>query len=208
MGTRQRRKIRNYLIDPRVQLRVTLVMLVLSSLLTAVLGYFWYAEIREASDVIRISAMSLLGNEGANKLGQELLASDHKRLMILIGFAVLLGFLITAYGIVMTHRIAGPLFKINRHMNDIAEGRLYKLWGLRKGDQLQDFFGSFERMNNTLRERVEGDMKLLNEVIAAIEAKRDLTELVPKLRSVLNQKGDSLRDASNVTQDLSRPTPQ
>jgi methyl-accepting chemotaxis protein len=197
MGTPQRRKIRNYLIDRKVQLSVTLVMLALSSLLTAVLGFFWYAEIRNASDVIRINAISLLGTAGADRLGQELAAADHRRLLILIGFAVVLGLLIAAYGIVMTHRIAGPLFKINRHMNDIAEGRLQKVWGLRKGDQLQAFFGTFERMNNALREGVEADVKLLNEVIAAVESEGDLPGLIPELQAVVARKTESLRDAAS-----------
>jgi hypothetical protein len=204
-GKRQRRKIRNFLIDRKVQLRITLVMVILSSLLTAVLGFFWYSEIRKASAVIRISAISTLGPDAARQLGAQLQMDDHMRLLVLVGFAVLLGVLIAAYGIVMTHRLAGPLYKINRHMLDIADGRLYKLWGLRKGDQLQEFFGTFERMHTALRTRVEEDMKLLNQVIAAIQRGGDLSDQVPKLRQALTAKGDSLRDASEVTLKLQRP---
>jgi hypothetical protein len=204
-GKRQRRKIRNFLIDRKVQLSITLVMVILSSLLTAVLGFFWYSEIRKASAVIRISAISTLGPDAARQLGAQLQTDDHMRLLVLVGFAVLLGVLIAAYGIVMTHRLAGPLYKINRHMLDIADGRLYKLWGLRKGDQLQEFFGTFERMHTALRVGVEEDMKLLNQVIAAIQRGGDLSDQVPKLREALTAKGDSLRDASEVTLKLRRP---
>lgn len=204
-GKRQRRKIRNFLIDRKVQLRITLVMVILSSLLTAVLGFYWYSEIRKASAVIRISAISTLGPDAARQLGAQLQADDHMRLLVLIGFALLLGVLIAAYGIVMTHRLAGPLYKINRHMLDVADGRLYKLWGLRKGDQLQEFFGTFERMHTALRTRVEEDMKLLNQLIAAIQRGGDLSDQVPKLRQALTAKGDSLRDASEVTLKLQRP---
>ena len=203
MSPKQRRSIRNYLLDRKVQLKITLVMLALTSMLTAILGYFWYSEIRTISDVVRINSIGLLGDD-ARLLGQELDAGDLKRLGVLIGFAVLIALLITGYGIVMTHRIAGPLFKIRRHMSDIEQGRLYKLWGLRKGDQLQEFFSTFERMHGALRERVEADMILMNEVIAAIQAGRDLTDLVPKLRSAVVKKGDSLRDASDTTQQIQR----
>jgi len=205
MGTRQRRQLRNYLIDRKVQLRITLVMLALSTLLTAVLGFFWYSEIRKASSVIRINAISTIGVEAASQLGDELAKADHKRLLLLVGFAVVIGLLIAAYGIVMTHRLAGPLFKISRHMNDIEANRLYKLWGLRKGDQLQEFFGAFERMHGALRSRVEEDMKLLQEVITSVEGDKDLKALVPRVREALVAKGDSLRDASDVTQRLTRP---
>jgi len=204
MGTKQRRKIRNYLIDRKVQLKITVVMVVLSSLLTGVLGFFWYNEIRKASAVIRINAISTLGSEAARRLGDELASADKQRLLVLVGYALALALLIAAYGIVMTHRIAGPLYKITRHFNDIEAGRLYKLWGLRKGDQLQDFFAAFEGMNNALRQRVEADMLLLNEVIAAIDRGDDLADKVPKLREAVVAKGDSLRPASDTTQKLKR----
>lgn len=206
MGKRRRRKLRNFLIDSKVQLRITLVMVALSSVLTAILGFFWYGEIRRASDMIRVNAISVLGSDAARQLETELLQQDHQRLVVLVGFALLLGLLIAGYGIVMTHKLAGPLYKINRHMNDVAEGRLYKLWGLRRGDQLQEFFQSFDRMHGALRERVEEDMKLLNRVVAGIESGGDLPGLVPSLREALVAKGESLREASEVTQQLRRPT--
>jgi hypothetical protein len=202
---KQRRQLRNYLIDRKMQLKITVVMLLLSSLLTAVLGFFWYAEIRTASSVIRINAIATIGSEAAAELGQELASSDMQRLVVLVGFAVLLGLLIAAYGIVMTHRIAGPIYKITRHMSDVEEGRIYKLWGLRKGDQLQDFFGAFQRMHDALRGRVKDDMILLNELRAGIDGDKDMKETLPKIKAMLQQKGDSLQDASEVTQRLKRP---
>jgi len=203
--SKQRRQLRNYLINRKVQLKITVVMLLLSSLLTAVLGFFWYAEIRKASSVIRINAIATIGSEAAAELGQELASSDMLRLLVLIGFAVLLGLLIAAYGIVMTHRIAGPIYKITRHMKDVEAGRLYKLWGLRKGDQLQEFFTAFERMHEAVRSRTKDDMVLLNELIAGIEGGAEMQGKVPKIRAALVAKGDSLQDASEVTQRLKRP---
>jgi nitrogen fixation/metabolism regulation signal transduction histidine kinase len=187
-----------------VQLKITLIMVGVTSLLTAVVGLFWYMEIRRASAVIRVNAIGTMDSEAAGRLGEELAKADLHRLILLIGFALVLALLIALFGIVMTHRIAGPLYKINRHINDIEAGRLYKLWGLRKGDELQQFFCDFERMHSALRARTEEDMMLLNEVIAAIDAGRDLPPLVPKLREAVVRKGDSLRDASNVTQKIRR----
>lgn len=202
---RTKRQLRNYLIDRTVQLRITIIMVLLAFLLTAALGVCWYAEIRKASEVVRINAITTLGSEAADSLETELAVQDRQRLFVLIGFAVLLALLIAAYGIVMTHKLAGPLFKIRRHINDIERGRLYPLWGLRKGDQLKDFFADFERMHAALRQRVEQDMMLLNEVIAAIERGDDLREPVERMRQLVGDKGQSLRDASNVTKRLIRP---
>jgi methyl-accepting chemotaxis protein len=204
--SRPRRQIRNYLIDRKVQLRITLVMVVLTTAATAALGFAWYTEIRNASAVIQVNAMAVLGGDTAAALARELAVNDRGRLLLLIGFAALLAILVVAYGIVMTHKIAGPLFKIKRHMNDIEQGRLYRPWRLRKGDQLQDFFAAFERMHAALRERVESDMRLLDRLVAAIERGDDLREEVPKLKEVLRSKGESLREAGADTLQIMRPS--
>jgi methyl-accepting chemotaxis protein len=196
MGTGQRRKIRNYLIDRKVQTRITLMMVVLSSLLTAFLGSFWYAEIRKASAVIRTNAIATIGEEAANSLGQELAAQDQLRLLLLLGFAVVIALLIAAYGIVFSHRIAGPLFKINRLMGEIEAGRLPDLGSLRRGDQLQEFFRTFERMHGALRARVEADLSLLDQLLAGIEGGGDLSQQLPKIREALEDKRRSLQQGA------------
>lgn len=196
MVTRQRRKIRNYLIDRRVQTRITLMMVTLSSLLTAFLGSFWYAEIRKASGLIRTSAIATLGEEAANSLGRELAAQDQLRLLLLVGFAVVIALLIAACGIVYSHRFAGPLFKIKCLMGEIEAGRLADLGSLRRGDQLQEFFRTFERMHGALRARAESDLLLLDQLLAGIEGGGDLSEQVPRIRQALEHKRRSLQDAS------------
>jgi hypothetical protein len=198
------RQIRNFLLDRKVQLRIALVMVTLTSLLTAAMGWAWYSEIRTASSVIQINAIAALGPEAAKSLEAELTVHDQRRLLLLCGFALLLALLVVAYGIVMTHKIAGPLFKIKRHMNDIEAGRLYKLWGLRRGDQLQDFFAAFESMHGALRTRVEGDIELLNHLVAAIERGDDLKGELPSLKQALEIKGESLREAGQDTLQLKR----
>ena len=204
MSNRQKRRLRNYLIDRKVQLTITAVMVMMSSGLTALIGIFWYGEIRNASEVIRVNAITTLGADAATALGAELQAADQRRLILLISFAALLGVLICIYGIVMTHRIAGPLFKINKHMKDVAEGRLYGLWGLRQSDQLQDFFATFERMHGALRTRTRQDIDMLSGVLAALETGVSTSDQVPVLRRAMQAKEESLRDASEETRRIQR----
>jgi len=206
MSTRQKRRLRNYLINRKVQLTITAVMLCVSCGLTALLGVFWYTEIRKASEVIRINAITTLGPDAASALGTELQAADQLRLLLLVGFAVLLALLICAYGIIMSHRIAGPLFKIDKHMKDITEDRLYKLWSLRRGDQLQDFFATFERMHHALRTRARQDIALLSDVIAALETGTGPADQLPALRRAMQAKEESLRDASEQTRRIQVPS--
>ncbi|MBW2735264.1 MAG: hypothetical protein JRH20_23010 [Deltaproteobacteria bacterium] len=200
------RRWRNYLVDPKVQLKFALIMVVITTVLTAGLGFFWYAEVRTTSNMLRVNALSSLGPEVADKIEQEVGGYDHKRLAVLVGFGLLLALLSAGYGIFITHKVAGPIFKMTRHMKDIEANRIYPLWGLRKGDQLQEFFAAFQDMHASLRERTEKDMILLNQVIAAIDRGDGLEEMMPRIRERVVEKGDSLRDASDVTQQIRRDT--
>ena len=202
--TRHQRKLRNFLLDRKVQLRITLVMVLIGAVLTGALGYFWYAEMRKASTVIRVNAMVTLDAAAVQQLEAELASQDRMRLLVLVGFSLLFAFLIAGYGIVMTHTLAGPLLKITRHMNDIEVNRLYDLWELRKHDQLQSFFASFKRMHAALRGRVEADMILLNRLMAAIDRGDNLRDEIPQIKERLREKGDSLRSASETTQKIIR----
>jgi len=183
-----RRQIRNYLLDRKVQLTVAAVMVVITSLLTAGLGMAWYAEVRNASAVIQVNAISALGPDTASGLAAELATNDLKRLLVLVAFGIALAFLVVGYGIVMTHKIAGPLFKMKRYLGEIAEGRLDQLAGLRKGDQLQDFFTALDNMHAALRTRAEADLALLEKIVAAIDKGEDVPALLPQLRQVAEAK--------------------
>ncbi len=200
-----RRKLRNYLLDRKVQLRITLVMVLLTSALTFALGVVWYTEVRNASGVIQVNALSALGADAATALEHELASNDRNRLFVLAGFGLALAVLVVAFGIVMTHKLAGPLFKMKRYLADIEAGRLYKIWGLRKGDQLQEFFAAFERAHGALRGRVEADVQLLERLIAAVERGDDLKSELPQLREVQQAKAASLREASQTTLQIIRP---
>jgi methyl-accepting chemotaxis protein len=192
MPSTHRRQIRNYLLDRKVQLTVAAVMVVLTSLLTAGLGMAWYSEVRNASAVIQVNAISALGLDTATGLADELAANDLKRLLVLVAFGIALAFLVVGYGIVMTHKIAGPLFKMKRYLGEIAEGRLDQLAGLRKGDQLQDFFTALDHMHAALRGRAEADLALLEKVVAAIDKGEDVQALLPQLRQAAEAKRERL----------------
>lgn len=59
-------------------------------------------------------------------------------------------------GIVVTHKLAGPLFKMQRHLQQIQKGNWQLPSGLRKGDDLQGFFETFrETVRSLRRERAE-----------------------------------------------------
>ena len=51
----------------------------------------------------------------------------------------------------MTHRIAGPMYRFERYINEIGSGRLYSDLKIRKKDQFQNMAGSLNKMTHDLK---------------------------------------------------------
>jgi hypothetical protein len=88
--------------------------------------------------------------------------------MILTGIALVIG--LALYGIKMTHRVAGPLFKVSLYLSKMRAGRFDKVYSLRKGDQLVDFYEHFKHAHGGIVAMQRDDIARLSAVIAAAEA--------------------------------------
>jgi nitrogen fixation/metabolism regulation signal transduction histidine kinase len=201
MAESHRRQLRNYLLDRKYQLRYTLIMVVISSLLTAGLGYFWYQQMRETSRSVEVRDMGM-SEEVALQIREQMANQDRMRLLVLVGFGVLVAFAMAGYGIVLTHKVAGPLFKMSRYMHDVKEGKLGQVYDLRRGDHLVDFFDGFKQMHTALRKQAEMDLATLDEVIASTErflaqagpqGAGEMARYLDALREMRNRKTDSLK---------------
>lgn len=85
----------------------------------------------------------------ANKLIGTALTETRGRL-ILLGMVNLV--IVFCIGLFMSHRFAGPAFKMEREMRQIQGGDLTARVHLRDGDQLTDLAGGFNRMAEGLTE--------------------------------------------------------
>ncbi len=88
----------------------------------------------------------------------------------LIVALVSLVLLMAAAGVVVTHRVAGPIHKMKRLLAGVGDGQLVVREKLRKGDELVHFFEAFERMVESLRARREREVAELETVLAALDA--------------------------------------
>lgn len=100
-------------------------------------------------------------------------------LWTLCGALALLVLLIGLAGIIVTHRVAGPIFKMKSNLKAVARGRLAVPTPLRKGDELVDFFEAYRSMVIALRERQEGEIAKLDQAIAALAPRAEPGELEP-----------------------------
>ena len=71
-------------------------------------------------------------------------------------------------GIVITHRIAGPVYRVRRLLDDLGEGRReVPRHGLRDGDELRELFESASSLVKKLRAEDEATLEVLSAALAA-----------------------------------------
>ena len=122
------------------------------------------------------------------------LEQGRKRILwVLLGTGLLLMLGLGLYGIKMTHRVAGPLFKVSLYFAKMRDGRLDKVYNLRKGDQLVDFYEHFKHAHGGVVMMEKDDIERIRSTIKAAEAAGlgDHTS-VAELRTLLMRKEKSL----------------
>jgi hypothetical protein len=120
-------------------------------------------------------------------------AQQRTMLITLTSAFTLLVVLIGCAGILVTHKVAGPIFKMKRQIREVGEGHLRIPNKLRKGDELVDFFEAFETMVINLRSRQQGEIDKLELAIKTLEPKAEPGELDP-----LYQLRQEMTDALNT----------
>ena len=100
-------------------------------------------------------------------------ALEHGRLRILwvlVATGLLLMGGLAIYGIKMTHKVAGPLFKVSLYFAKMRDGRLDKVYNLRKGDQLVDFYDHFKSAHAGVVQMERDDIDAMKAAIRAAKA--------------------------------------
>jgi hypothetical protein len=99
-------------------------------------------------------------------------------------FVVLVGIA----GIVLTHRVAGPIFKMKRQFRLLGKGRLPEPGSLRRGDELVDFFHTYDEAIRRLRERNGQQLEMVDRALSSLgEGETAAREVLAELRATLNE---------------------
>ena len=117
----------------------------------------------------------LEGDAAALKRRSEDLA--HQQTQMFIGLVAVLSLLVFGIGIggiIITHKISGPVHKMKRLLRNVGDGHLILREKLRKGDELHHFFSTFETMVQSLRQRQEVEIGKLDNAIQLLESHVDL----------------------------------
>jgi nitrogen fixation/metabolism regulation signal transduction histidine kinase len=99
------------------------------------------------------------------------IARDRTHMQLLLGGSGLaLVLLLLLMGIVITHRVVGPVHKIKRLLRRVSTGRLVIEDRLRRGDELEDLFDTFLQMTYSLRAQQLARIKTLDGALRRAEA--------------------------------------
>ena len=181
-----KRKLRNYLLDRRFQLKYTGMVVGVTMVVASILGALAYHESKGQTEALQIQLATQPDLDPGVSAGLEAFGRDRDREIlvgIIFGVAALtiaLGFT----GIVITHKVVGPAYKMRMLLSTVAKGHLRVDGGLRKGDELQEVFASFNDMVNQLRQRREQDLERLDAALAASRKPGQADELVRLLGEV------------------------
>ena len=195
-GPQHKRRLRNYLLDVGLQLRYTVFIIAVAVFLTALLGWRVYVASQETSRIVTLTASVEPSVE--HELEQQFQAKDRVVLWGIVGFGLLLVLSVSAAGIWMTHKIAGPLRNIGSVCARVRDNKIPEdLRHLRKGDELQAFHAGFREMYEAIRARLLRDESTLEKTIAAIETQParspDLDQALADLRQLHEDKKQSLQ---------------
>lgn len=142
-------------------------------------------KLQRQQDLLEKDAAYL--RQRAKEIGVEAAAVQQRQETMLTGIVIVLAILVLSIGlagIVFTHKIAGPIFKMKRLLRQVGEGKLVVRERLRKGDELHHFFETFEKMVEDMRARQKQEIGMLDDALEHLkDAKEEDLEPLRKLRA-------------------------
>ncbi|MCU0848355.1 MAG: hypothetical protein MUD12_10755 [Spirochaetes bacterium] len=82
---------------------------------------------------------------------QDITARNRKLLAAATVLCIIISLALYFYLIRLTHRIAGPIYVLGRHVQDILNGREPNLREIRRDDEFQEFYHQFVEMARKIR---------------------------------------------------------
>jgi nitrogen fixation/metabolism regulation signal transduction histidine kinase len=148
MDDKKQRKVRNYLIDRRFQLKYTGMVVLVTVSVASGLGYMAYGFSQGQTEALtaQIMAQPDLGADTASDLEQFAHQEDRKIRNAILAGVLLLTLALGLTGIIVTHRVVGPAYRMRRLFEHVGDGRIEITTGIRKGDELQELYHSFAEM--------------------------------------------------------------
>jgi hypothetical protein len=172
---------RRYLVDRGFQLKYALFMAG-AGLLVAVVFGLWLHQ-------AHAQATALLAPDPETRALVE--RSDRLLLAAFGVIAVLLAAALALLGVVITHRVAGPVFVMGHYLEVLAQGRFPRMRTLRRSDELKGFFNTFIEAVDHMKVREARHAAALEE---AVQRMRSLAPRAPELQPAIDALAAAARE--------------
>lgn len=173
---------RTYVVDRRFQLKYTLLLVGVGLVVAALFGTMMY--------LVHMSALRAYA-EGRGTAG-----ASATMIWVMVALGVAMAAALSLVGVVITHRVAGPVHVMNHYLNVLAAGRYPMMRPLRKGDELKRFFETFQGAIESLRSREADEADTLRSAVDALAPVAG-TEAAKALLAQLQSMHDRKRDATD-----------
>jgi hypothetical protein len=168
------------LIDPQFQLKYTGLVVAVGAIISIICAYFIYRAYNENTQLLELS----------EAVGQEITRRESSTIVTVVAAFVVLEIVALGFwGILVTHRIAGPVYIISRYLRVLKDGQYPDMRPLREGDEMRGFFDAFAGTVDALRNREKEDLAAIEEAIGK------LGENAGALREIRERKAKALKDS-------------
>ena len=187
-GMHPKRRWRNYLLVPSFQLKYTAMVVGVAVAIASVLGVLAYRYSQGQTEMLSMNRMAAQGSSITEDFVRDLEAyseaADRKVALSIVLGVLLLAVGLGATGIVVTHRLVGPAYRLKKLLREVRDGRLVVRGRLRKRDELQDIFEAFQEMIISLRSAQESEIALLEAAIERAKAAGIPREAIADIESI------------------------
>ena len=189
MGDKTQRRMKNYLIDRRFQLKYTGMVLLVTVSVAGGLGYVAYGFSQGQTEALtaHIAAQPDLDPDTATDLEEFARQEDRKIRNAILAGVLLLTLALGFTGIIVTHRVVGPAYRMRRLFQHVGDGKIEITTGIRKGDELQELYHSFAEMVESLRDQRGEEIAQLEETLIKMESAGVQSAYITELRAVLER---------------------
>ncbi len=213
----RKRRLRNFLLDPRFQLKYAALIALTGGLLFGVMGALFYGQVRVSTEIAAIDRLAgraaprpapaapaaekpkpapapsgfrvesepieVIGDDAPpptdptpegrpaafeDELEQRLAEGDTRLLTRLVICWAVLVVMLFLLGILVTHRIVGPLYVVDRYLGRIIAGEPVRFRPLRKGDEFQALFERVQELAAQLDRERAHDVATIEAALRAV----------------------------------------
>jgi methyl-accepting chemotaxis protein len=181
------RSFANYLVKRRFQLKWTAWIIVVTIGIFSSLGAYLY-KVEQLYTHGNEKICATLGyslDDCQGVIGDFMDSGDRGTVWILFGLCVVLVLILAVVGIILTHRVAGPIYALGMFMDNVGKGSLKHARGFRKNDEFQELADGFQSMVASLREWEESEVKRLESIQ---EGTAETPEVASEIAAILENK--------------------